>query len=304
MLLLPKSKIMKSKFTLILLAVFFAISMTFQSCGDDEVIPDVLVTSNRSTGTFYKIDVKTGATTEIFTPTIGADPLKEIRAFVYHPKKKLFFASAASYTDNGNGSRAGFLYSINPNTKEATMINDNDGNGGAYAVWDAVVNWAVAKDDSLIAVGDFNSNGNGIVKFGTDGGRSLKTKQVDFCCGLGLIYDKSDNSMLVGSGEDTNNNEIDIVSVDGTGAITTTTTIATFNGFNDDFPNSWLTMKAMVKTKGGDIYGILYNTDSGKSFFVSIDLEGEEITYISTLGSDEDSQYNSLALISASFAKE
>jgi hypothetical protein len=256
-----------------------------------------LITSHRATGTFYKIDVKTGLTTEIFTPTLGGNSLTAIRAFVYHPKKKLFYASA---TSNPNG----FLYTINPKTKEATVINNNDGNGGAYQVWDAIVNWAVDKDDSLIAIGDFNSDGNGIVKFGTDGGRSLKTKVVDFCCGLAMIYDKKTGNMLVGSGEDTNNNEIDIVSINAAGTITSTSTITTFTGFNDDFPNSWLTLKAMVKSKNGDVYGILNNYDSGKSFFVSIDLDGEEITYISTLGADESNMYNSLAYISASFAKE
>lgn len=211
------------------------------------------------------MDQTTGETTEIFTPTFDGGDLLEVRAFVYHPGEKLFYASATSETF-AEETQAGFLYSINPKTKVAAMINDNDGNEGAYAEWDAINNWAVATDDSLVAIGDFNSDGNGIVKFGTDGGRSLKTKEVDICCGNGMLYDKATGILQVGSGEDTDDGEIDIVTISAEGVITETNTITTFNDFPDDLTITWLTLKAMAKNKKGDVYGILFHYDLGKSY--------------------------------------
>lgn len=274
-----------------------------QSCGDDEKSPaaDVLVTSHRQTGVFYKVDQTTGATTEIFTPTVSGGTLKEVRAFVYHKGENLFYASATTETFEG-GIETGYLYKMNPKTKVATMINDNDGNDGDYAIWDAINNWAVAEDDSLVAIGDFNNDGNGIVKFGIDGGRSLKTKEVDICCGNGLLYDKASDILTVSSSWDTNDGEIDIVTIEE-GEITETTTITTFNDFADDLTGSWLTMKAMAKNKKGIVYGILFHFDLRRSYLVTIDLDAEEINYITTLGVDNENQYNSLAFIPAKYAK-
>jgi hypothetical protein len=293
---------MKNKLKSFIILLFGTLAL--QSCGgDDEKTPaDVLVTSHRQTGTFYSVDQTTGETTEIFTPTFDGGDLLEVRAFVYHPGEKLFYASATSETF-AEETQAGFLYSINPKTKVAAMINDNDGNEGAYAEWDAINNWAVATDDSLVAIGDFNSDGNGIVKFGTDGGRSLKTKEVDICCGNGMLYDKATGILQVGSGEDTDDGEIDIVTISAEGVITETNTITTFNDFPDDLTITWLTLKAMAKNKKGDVYGILFHYDLGKSYLVSVDMEASEINYITTLGTDSNNQFNSLAFIPAKYAK-
>jgi hypothetical protein len=292
----------KLKALIILLAGIVAL----QSCGDDEKSPlaDVLVTSHRQTGVFYKVDQTTGETTEIFTPTVSGGTLKEVRAFVYHPGKKLFYASATSETFDEE-LQSGFLYSINPKTKAATVINNNDGDAGAYEVWDAINNWAVAKDDSLVAIGDFNDDGNGIVKFGTDGSRSLKTKIVNICCGNGMLYDKETNILTVASSYNSGDGEIDIVTISSAGEITATTTITTFNDFpeTDDLTTTWLTMKALAKNKDGVIYGILFPYDLKKSYLVTVDLETEEINYITTLGVDNENQYNSLAFIPGRFAE-
>jgi hypothetical protein len=288
-----------------------------QSCGDDDKSPaaDVLVTSNRQTGAFYKIDQKTGDTTKIFTPTVTGSTLTDVRAFVYHKGEDMFFASANSEAYSaGSGSkinstagislRLGFLYKMNPKTKVASVINNNDGNGGEYDVWDAINNWAVAEDDSLVAIGDFNDDGNGIVKFGTDGGRSLKTKEVDICCGNGLLYDAKTDILTVSSSWDTDDGEIDIVAIVD-GEITTTTTITTFTGFpeTESITNYWLTMKAMAINSKGTIFGILYNRDEGRTYLVTVDMEGEEIKLLKKLGDDSDHQFNTLAFIPAKYAK-
>lgn len=285
--------------------------LVMQSCGDDESpAADVLVTANRQTGAFYKINQKTGDTTKIFTPTVTGSTLTDVRAFVYHKGKDMFFASANSYlsentkahSEAGVTSRLGFLYKMNPKSKVATVINPNDGNGGEYAVWDAINNWAVAEDDSLVAIGDFNGDGNGIVKFGTDGGRSLKTKEVDICCGNGLLYDAATDVLTVSSSWDTDDGEIDIVTIEN-GEITNTTTITTFTGFTEVMGDSWLTMKAMAKNKKGIVFGILYAYDFEKTYLVTVDMEGEEITLLAKLGDDYDHQFNTLAFIPAKYAK-
>jgi hypothetical protein len=293
---------MKKVFNLLLLCV---VLLTFQSCGDDESsAADVLVTSHRQTGVFYKINTTTGEKTEIFTPTYDGATFKEVRAFVYHPGENLFFASRSTFLDQDNGTpRVGYLFSMNPKTKVATLINNNDGDGGAYAIWDAINNWAVAEDDSLVAIGDFNGDENGIVKFGTDGGRSLKTIEVDICCGNGMLYDKNSGVMQVGNGWSTSDGEIDISTINSLGVITATTTITTLTGFPDDLSTTWLTLKAMAKDKKDNVYGIVFHYDLKKSYLVTIDMEGEEITYLSTLGANNDNQYNSLAFIPAKFAK-
>jgi hypothetical protein len=293
---------MKTSSKLLSLLLLVAV-ITFESCNDDDEVKDVLITSHRASGKFYKLDKSTGAQTEIFTATYDGATLNEIRGFVYHPKQNLFYASINSYKDQ-DGIQLGHLYTIHPKTKVATRINENDGNNGAYDVWDAIVNWAVASDDSLVAVGDFNSDGNGIVKFGIDGGRSLKTAEVDFCCGLGLVYDKSTKILLVGN-EPNGTEEVRIDEITQTGTITDTYTITEFDNFPaaTDLSVTDLYLKAMAKDKDGTIYGIVYNVDDTKeSYFVKVDIENLTITYISTLGEDSANQYNTLAFIPGKFA--
>lgn len=299
------------------LFAFLFVAALMSACdNDDEEVKNVLVTANRTTGKFYKIDEKTGSTTEIFTPTIGGNTLNELRAFVYHPAKKKFFASANSYNDLGEGDRAGYLYNIDQKTKVAVMINDNDGKvnptdeNSSYAIWDAIVNWVVAPDDSLMGIGDFNRDGNGIVKFGTDGGRSLKTVDADVCCGNGMLYDVDANELLVASGWDADNGTTDFLTIDAsTGETKNRQVINNYVGFPADFNeikvDSDLYMKGLARDERdskGIIYGILFN-DANKSYFVKVDLVEENITYVSTLGEDNTNQYNVLAFIPANLAK-
>jgi hypothetical protein len=262
------------------------------------VVADIwaLITSHRTSGKFYTLDKTTGAATEAFTPTYDGATLNEVRAFVYHPTKKLYYASVNSYV-NQDGLQAGFLYTIDPSTKVATRINNNDGNGGAYEIWDAIVNWAVAADDSLIAVGDFNNDGNGVVKFGTDGGRSLKTAQASICCGLGILYNASTSTFLFGNGENTGNMEIAVETMSAAGEITNTNTITTFTGFPTDLSANSLNLKAMAKDKDGTIYGILFNSGPKTSAFVKVDLTNSTISFIKMLGVDNANQYNNLTFI-------
>lgn len=282
---------------ILLLSIFaLGLLLTIESCKDDDPAPqEILITSHRKTGKFYKLDLTTGAKTEAFDIKLSGNTLNELRGFVYHPKKDLFYASASSYVDQDN-PRNGFLYSIVPSTKVATVINSNNGKGGAYAIWDAVVNWAVASDDSLVSVGDFNGDGSGIVKFGTDGGRSKKTTEVDFCCGLGLIYDATAKTMLVTN--DPNDGTVEILTItQATGAISNTLVIDNLIDFPKDVSTDWLPVKAMAKAKDGMIYALMFNSDEADTYLIKIDIANKKATYIATLGTDNANQYNLLAFV-------
>jgi hypothetical protein len=251
-----------------------------------------LVTSHRTNGKFFSLNSATGAKTEIFTPTYEGTAMTDIRGFVYHPNKKLFYASVSSMVNN---EPAGFLYTINPANDQATRINENNG-ANDHEVWDAIVNWVVAEDDSLIAVGDFNGEGNGIVKFGTDGVRAQGTTIVDFCCGLGLIWE-SENEILVANGWNTANGEVILESYDLNGELTDDQSIISFEGFPSDISSIWLPMRALAKDKDGTLYGILFNDTAKVSYLVKVDRANGKIIYVSTLGENGQNQYNTLAFV-------
>lgn len=300
----------KHLFTIFLTGV---LAVAISSCNDDDSEPvrNVLITSNRSTGQFYQIDVTTGTTTPLFKITYNGETLYDIRGFVYHPKLQKYFASVNSYENLGDGEQNGTLYSIDPATKVATQINDNDGKVNAsdpnqsYEIWDAIVNWAVASDDSLVAVGDFNGNGNGFVKFGTNGGRSLKTTTANVCCGLGMIYDAETGQAWVGN--DPNDGEVYLEQFDTqTGESLDDISLTTFEGFPDDFneisATSWMPLKGMATNSedpAGTIYGLLFNNESAskKTYFVILDLDNSKVKYVSTLGLNVGDQYNSLTFV-------
>lgn len=274
------------------------------SCGDDEkAAKDVLLTTNRSTGQFYTINLTNGKLTPVFKAAYEGETLFDIRGLVYHPGEKAFYASVHSYSLLGEGDQTGQLFRIDAKTKIATMINVNDGNGGQYDQWDAIVNWAVDADDSLMAVGDFNSDGNGFVKFGTNGGRSLKTVEADVCCGLGMIYDAESKEALIGNSPE--DGEVFIEKFDTqTGASIESFTFTTFNGFPEGFneisETSWMPLKGLAVSSDGKYYGILFNDEdeSQKTYFVSLDFDALTVTYISTLGISIGDQYSALTFVS------
>lgn len=243
----------------------------------------------------------TGTTTEAFTIQEGANTLTDLRAFVYHPKQDKFFISESS-------SPGGKLYSVNVSTKAATLINDNTGgeDGIEYDEWDAVVNWAVAPDDSLISIGDFNDDDNGIVKFGTNGGRSHKTIPADICCGMGMVYDGATGGFTIGNSWNSDDGEVIIEKFNKDGVSQEEIIITTLEGFpadnpedavNDDLTTQWLTTKGLVRAGDGTHYGLLFGYDNKKTYFVKIDLTAEKVTFISILGSNNSNQYNVLAFV-------
>jgi hypothetical protein len=249
-----------------------------------------LITSHRTSGKVFIVDKATGAKTESFTPMFNANALTSLRGFVYHKNQKKFYVT--QNTDAG-----GDLYTIDPATKVATRINDNLGSAD-NEIWDAVVNWAVAADDSLIGIGDFNDDGNGIVKFGTNGGRSKKTAQADICCALGMLYDASAQKFTIANAWATEDKQVLIEDYTHTGALSgSPIEITTFNGFPDDLATYWLNVRSMAKDKDGVIYGNMFSDDNKKTYFVKIDLTAKTITYVAVIGADAANQHNVLVFV-------
>ena len=243
-----------------------------------------LITSRRDTGLFQELNKTTGATDDLFTFSFNGGDLTGVRAFTYHFNQESYYAST-------NTNEGGDLYKIDPATRIATKINDNDGAVGA--VWDAVVNWAVAADDSLVSIGDFNADGNGIVKFGVDGGQSSKIAQADICCGLGMIYANSKFTLA----NDPNNGEIDIDELELDGTLTDVTEISTLNSFPSDISGDWLPVRNMAQDMDGTIYALMFNDDTDETYFITIDITGETATYIATLTAVRSEAYHSLTFV-------
>jgi hypothetical protein len=283
---------MKLRF-LLLVVPAVALSLFIQSCGEDEgPVNNVLITSHRGTGQFYSIDLTTGATAPIFNITQSGITLTDLRAFVYHPKQNRYFIS------EGNTSGAD-LFRVDPSTKTATLINDNVKDDEPN--WNAVVNWVVDTDDSLLSVGDFRGSDNGFVKFGVDGERSDVLAGIQgFCCGFGMLYDKQTGVITVGNANSADNGEVIIERFTKTGVKQgSSIIITTFNNFPEGsaMVTSWLTTKCLAQDGNGPIYGIVFNDNTDDSYLVEIDVTALTVTYISTLGVDNSNQYNVLAFV-------
>lgn len=284
----------------LVLAFLLAASLVFiDSCKSDDPAPITytLISGNRTTGKFYSVNETTGATKEIFTPTFNGATLNEVRAVAYHPKKNLFYFSQNS-TALGTNTVLGNLYSMNPTTKVTTLINDNTTSQLIYAI----ANWSIAKDDSLIGLGYLRTgSGSSIVKFGTDGKQNLKPVTSNFCCGMGMLYDSKTNKFIL-SNDGGYKNKIYLKDLDAaTGVLSNEKIIATFTGFPEDFSvSSNLSLKAMAQNgTNAPIYGLIYNgiSASRKTYLVKLDLTALTATYISTIGADNNNQYNNLAYV-------
>lgn len=284
---------MKLRF-LLLVVPFVALSLFIQSCGDDEgPVKNVLITSHRSTGQFYSIDVTTGVTTPIFTISQGGTTLKDFRAFVYHPKQNKYFVSESS-------NSGADIFSVDPSSKSATLINDNTTEDDEEN-WRAVANWVVDTDDSLLSVGDFRGSDNGFVKFGVTGQRSDVLVGISgFCCGFGMLYDRQTGVITVGNANSADDGELIIERYTKAGVKQgSSLIITTFENFpaGSNMETAWLNAKCLAQDGNGPVYGIVFNNDNSTSYLVEIDLTALTVTYISTLGIDNSNQYNVLAFV-------
>lgn len=247
----------------------------------------LLVSSSRSTGVFYSIDTLTGAKTELFTPKLNNEPVLGIRGFVFHTEKIKFYASTST-------NEGGTIYEIDPATKAATVINNN--NSGSDPEWYAVANFVVLPDDSLMGVGWLKDpDKNVLMKFGTDGKKSPRSFDLGLCCGLGMIYETGSEQLIIS--DDAENGSMRLVRTEVDGEVIDSRDIFELNNFPTDITNVWLATKCLAKSPDGKTFAIMYNYDTKESYFVRVDASGPKVTYLATLGADVNNQYNSLAFI-------
>lgn len=97
----------------------------FIACSDDDddnppiVINDIMVVYNSDNGVFSSINTTDGTLTALGSVTFEGATLTGLRDIVYNSANGTVYASARSDYENGE------IYSINPETLVATVLNDN-----------------------------------------------------------------------------------------------------------------------------------------------------------------------------------
>jgi uncharacterized protein YqfB (UPF0267 family) len=287
---------MKQK--LIIALLMMVAVATFQSCGDSDSAPKkVLIVGSMETGQFYKINTKTGSLTTLFVPTFNEQPLHNVRSIVYHPGVKKFFGTLTRQSVNGPK-----VFSLDPSTNEATIINDN-----LVTPWYQLSTMMIADDDSLFTVGDLSNGIDGFVKFSTSGARSTRNIVSDnaMCCGYGMVHFSKQNEIVVANGNYQDDAALDFDIFNENGEYQSTTTFTTFNGFDRDYlaDSEWLTIRSIASessSKTGTVYAVMVEYNEGRTHLVKLDFEEETVTHIALLDFNGDYDYAALTFVSAS----
>jgi hypothetical protein len=112
--------------TLLKLLAFTLVFAAFTTCSDDDdngpvVIDNVMVVYNSDTGVFSSINLSNGALTSLGSFTYNGETLTGLRDIVYNSTNQTIYASSRSSSSLNNGA----IFSVDPQTLEATMLNDN-----------------------------------------------------------------------------------------------------------------------------------------------------------------------------------
>lgn len=246
------------------------------SCGDDDSpAPTIMVAIESSTGILYAVDETDGSTTEIGTVMMDGSEVLNIRAMQYHTGTKMIYASS---TDDGSG----VLYSIEPTTLEATVINDN-----ADDEWYGVAGMVINDDDQIMTDMWFKSSadvgyGAGLAIFETSGtmSSSVLFSLQEICCGMGMVYDDDDN-VLIGSAD----NGFEIFRVGTSGTVNAVTSF-TYSDETVDVGDLYI--RSLTKDRKGNIYALVYNSDTGNTLLCSVDMDEATFTELGQVNSTSD----------------
>lgn len=287
MLLIFKYKIMKTLVKLLTMLLFIT---AFVACSDDDdnppiVINDVMVVYNSDSGMFSSINLMDGTLTPLGTITYNEEILTGLRDIVYNPLNGTVYASSRSSSSLNNGA----IFSVNPSTLEATMLNDN-----ADDDWYAVpgIEMSDGKIIGTVYWDEFDNNvnldyGEGLIWLNLDGtvfdykpllfnGEDLSLYE-----GMAIEYGSSTNQILV-----TRYDEVIISDLNGV-----VSQIIELEGINFPDEESLDGIRTLETSRDGILYGI-----DRYSHFGSINLADATFTYIATL-SPEDDIHVALSLI-------
>ncbi len=264
----------------------------FVACSDDDddspiVIDDILVVYNSDTGIFSTISITDGTLTTLGTITYEGATLTGLRDIVYNPANGTVYASSRANSDLNNGA----IFSVNPETLEATMLNDNIDDD-----WYALPGIEMSNDKIIGTVYlDYyldNDYDYGLIWLNLDGSINdfkpllYNGEEIYFYEGMAIEYGASSNEILL-TREDEN---IDILVSDLNGNVSNIIEMVEVGFPMDEHLDSIRTIETAEN-------GILYGIDRD-NHFGSIDLTAGTFTYIATLNPDQEgNHYVALSMI-------
>lgn len=250
----------------------------FVACSDDDdnpppiVINDIMVVYNTDNGQFSAVDLTDGSLLLLGTVTYNGADLLGLRDMVYNPANGMLYASSRSTSSYHEGK----LFSIDPMTLQATVINDN-----ANDDWYAVANLEMDDGRLLGTVywDEYNyENYSSLVRLNLDGTideviyLNYQDSDYNFSGGMALDFGSNPNEFLVTDGDD-----IAILNINGT-VLDEFELIAA--GFpSDDVGRGGGSSVGYVRSLERDADGNLYGLDE-YGVLGRVDLTNETFTYI------------------------
>jgi hypothetical protein len=274
-----------------ILAMLLFIS-AFIACNNDDddnpiVINDIMVVYNSDTGMFSAINTNNGSLSSLGTITYNGEVLTGLRDIVYNDSNGMIYASSRS--DYNNGA----IFTVDPTTLEATIINANLDDD-----WYALPGLEIYNGKILATVywDDFNDDNNldyyeGLVTLNLDGtifsfmplvhdGENISINE-----GMGIEYTNNNSELLITRWDE-------IVVSDFNGNVMEIVELNQVNFPNDESLDG---IRTLETSEDGVIYGIDRDNHFGR-----IDLTvGSPIgtfTYITTLMPEND-KHVALSLI-------
>lgn len=258
----------------------------FVACSDDDdspiVIDDIMVVYNSDTGMFSSIDLTNGALTPLGTITYNGEILTGLRDIVYNSANRTVYASSRSNSDLNNGA----IFSVDPVTLEATMLNDN-----ADDDWYAIPGIEISNGKIMGVVYwdeyEMVQEGEGLIWLNLDGSFSgsepLMWQGDDLSLneGMAIEYGSSSSEILV-----TRQDEVIVSDINGN-----VSEIIELDEVNFSMEEYLDGIRTIETSEDGILYGI-----DRDSHFGRIDLTAETFTYIAKLN-PEDDKHVALSLI-------
>jgi hypothetical protein len=261
----------------------------FVACSDDDdnppvIINDIMVVHNSNTGIFSAINLNDGSLTSLGSFSYNGEVLEGLRDIVYNPDNNTIYASSRSNSNNGA------VFSIDPTTLEATMLNDNLDDD-----WYAIPGLELFNNQLIGTVywDDYdNSQANeGLIWLNQDGSFNnfepllWQGNDLDLYEGMGIEYTSNGTELLI-----TRYDEVIVSNLNG--EVMEIIELDEVNFPDDEYLDG---IRTLETSEDGVIYGIdRYN------HFGRIDLTvGSPVgtfTYITTL-TPEDDKYVALSLI-------